>query len=129
MQMNQIDQRIAIAKLAGFRLEQQSDGEWILFRPDGSQTSGGFIQTGDNVWMYVLGEIPCYQDDLDAIHEVEKSLTIEQQIEYATLLTGHFTEEFCDLEGTAQWIYGVATLTAKQKAESLSHLFELECKS
>lgn len=62
---------------------------------------------------------PNYCGDLNEVAQVEKSLTNDEQLEYAEYLTSNFTEEFCDLAGTREHIFACATLTAKQRAEAL----------
>lgn len=62
--------------------------------------------------------VPDYPNDLNACHEMEMTLSDEQQSDYAEQLAANFSEEFCDLAGTAEHIFACAHLTSHQRAEA-----------
>jgi hypothetical protein len=61
---------------------------------------------------------PNYHGDLNAMHEAEETLSHDEQLEYAELLTSNLSEEFCDLEGTREHVFACARFTAAQRAEA-----------
>jgi len=104
--MNPEQQRIAIAEACGMRGVWEKkitscgcDGQWDYFNPQGNR-------------------LPDYCNDLNAMHEAEKTLDFEQ----AEL----FEDELCDvtfknnkrLENPPPWRFSVCHATARQRAEA-----------
>lgn len=94
---------IAIAEACGWRQSERNIAHWHHVSEPYSH-----ILTGD---------LPNYCNDLNAMHEAEKVLTHEQQIDYSRhigkMVTSHLPAS------RAAWMdYGLINATARQRAEA-----------
>lgn len=84
--------RIAIAEWCGFSIRQSTDGDWELY------LNNDFVCPCDDVWplqpSWPLHRIPNYPEDLNAMHEAERKLSIPQSAEYDFQLDVQFHREF-----------------------------------
>jgi len=107
--------RIKVAELAGWRLhlwkgqpsmaDDPTERQWML--------SGRLVRES---------QLPAYESDLNAMHEVEITLDHEQSLRYAALLhygDGH--EHAWDQRDA----YEIATATARQRAEAFVKVAKL----
>lgn len=112
-------QRIAIAEACGWKIKSSviKDG-WCLHKLDGTLwTSFWDSPTVNGLWEQCIDSIPNYLSDLNAMHEAEKVLTLEQQGAY----TKHL-KETCKRSGVwaaesliLNWFWHA---TAAQRAEA-----------
>lgn len=98
--MDKEKQRIKIAEACGWKTASDSPN-WTYYRPDARGWNG---------------ELPDYLNDLNAMHEAEKVLTDEQDLEYS---------EFLALVVKARWgannscdMQRLRSATAAQRAEA-----------
>ena len=109
--MNTDRQKIAIAEACGWTLQQAADVRtWWTVNPDGR------CAYGDGPEMYCpLHVLPDYLNDLNAMHEAEKIMDIDEQIEYAKKL------------GVTDSIYGHTAIlaSATQRAEAFLRTLDL----
>lgn len=110
--------RVKIAEHLGWRVVPGiTQGGWLV--QHNAQTVASFwFGSKEATLETAAGYLPDYPNDLNACHEMEKSLTRLQQSDYAELLADNFSEEFCDLAGTAEHIFACAHLTAPQRSEA-----------
>lgn len=117
MQLTNEQKRIKIAEACGWT--QHSDGYWsnLTLTPRGSVSASA---------------LPDYLNDLNAMHEAEKSLTQEHQIQYAQRLSYHITSENEDEDGVLVTsdvdnveLYKSLTSTATQRAEAFGRTLNL----
>jgi len=108
--MTPTEQQIAIAEACGWRLieDKYKDGtsagkSWVS--PDG---------IGRN--------LPDYVNDLNAIHEAEKTLNEDQQYDFAWNLD-NITPDFVSQGDGINWevVFALAHATASQRAEAFLH--------
>ena len=93
-------QRIAIAEACGWKTTSDSPN-WAYYRPDGRGWNG---------------ELPDYLNDLNAMHEAEKVLTDEQDLEYSEVLEQVVGARFNSNNG--EDMRRLRSATAAQRAEA-----------
>jgi hypothetical protein len=97
--MNKEQQRIAIAEACGYEFKTHEGKSYCFFEElDG--------------WVYWENIIPHYLDDLNAMHEAEKTLSQKDKREYAYQLNGgYYTSGLDDT-------FDIVHATAAQRAEA-----------
>jgi hypothetical protein len=105
-------QRIAIAEACGWTATVDDDQFWRATRADGSMTSDLWCSMS-SVWN--VG-IPDYLNDLNAMHEAEKVLTEEQDLEYSEALEQVVEGRF--VTNNAEDMRRLRSATAAQRAEA-----------
>jgi hypothetical protein len=110
--VSQEEQRIAIAEACGWTATVDDDQFWRATRADGSMTSDLWCSMS-SVWN--VG-IPDYLNDLNAMHEAEKVLTNEQDLEYSEALEQVVEGRF--VTNNAEDMRRLRSATAPQRAEA-----------
>jgi len=105
-------QRVAIAEACGWTATVDDDQFWRATRADGSMTSDLWCSMS-SVWN--VG-IPDYLNDLNAMHEAEKVLTEEQDLEYSEALEQVVEGRF--VTNNAEDMRRLRSATAAQRAEA-----------
>ena len=106
--MNPEQQCIAIAEACGWTAKEDKDGFWRAVDPSGNMTHKLWISES-NVWS---AGIPDYLEDLNAMHEAEKTLTKKQLQTYLDILADAPRESMYQTWSTSVFA------TAAQRAEA-----------
>jgi hypothetical protein len=106
--MNEEQINVKIAELCGWKLRQEIDGEFSLIDPFGEKVSADWEpNTTLDSFYYAL---PSYCTDLNAMHQAEGTMSLEQWDSYITELYRiaqlphicHFTHEIAFIHATAK---------------------------
>lgn len=105
MNMTDEQMRIAIAKACGWRQSERNTAHWHHVSEPYSHI--------------LFGDLPNYLNDLNAMHEAEKTLVLQHQILYQGWL-GKITGNKCPA------LFGQIHATARQRAEAFVKTLNLK---
>ena len=113
--MNPEQQRIAIAEACGWRIKRRDITGFNVWEPDAKLPA----QLCNNL----ENKIPNYLNDLNAMHEAEKVLTDEQDLEYSESLEQVVGARFNSNNG--EDMRRLRSATAAQRAEAFLRTLNL----
>lgn len=115
--------RIAIAETQGFKRWKAANTPIVHLRNPTPETAAYWVSCGDSITDQAINthlndKVPNYPEDLDAIHEVEKSLTEDEGTQYFSEL-----ETICQRDmlesGSKHWLcFLTLHATALQRCEA-----------